>query len=266
MASTEAEPFDLACVPHAGGSARTFLRWQRSMPPSIRVVPLEMAGRGRRTRDPRPPTLTDAAVDLAARLDPRAPYAILGHSLGGLIAYEMARLLSDGAHIAPSFVVLAACRPPHLLSGSRYALLADLSDDDLIDELAPDGRIPESVRHSAMRQWFLPVIRGDIALAANYLPDPVAEPLPVNLLVWHGIADPATPPNALREWQRYTSRLFSVEAFPGGHFFIHDDLDHVADLLTAAALLVGPRPNSCQAHRTSRRTDPALVGRQGVEP
>ncbi len=253
MAISENTPLELLCVPHAGGSARTFLRWQRSMPSSIRVVPLEMAGRGRRTRDPRPSTLQDAACDLAARLDPRGPYALLGHSMGGLVAYEMTRLLYNGGHVAPSFVVLAGCRPPHQMSASRYARLASLSDDDLIDELAADGRIPASMRQSGMRQIFLPIVRRDIELVARYRPDPLDQPLPVNLVVWYGVDDPATPPNAVQEWQGYTSQLFRVEAFPGGHFFIHDDLDGVAGLL-AAASLVGPRPDSCQDHRTSLRT------------
>jgi surfactin synthase thioesterase subunit len=86
---------------------------------------------------------------------------------------------------------------------------------------------------SPMRDQFLPIIRGDIELLAGYRPDAVAQ-LPLDLLVWYGVDDPATPRCLVREWQRYTSRLCRLTAFPGGHFFIHDDPRPVADRLFAA--------------------------------
>jgi surfactin synthase thioesterase subunit len=229
------EPLDLFCLPHAGGSARTYLRWQRSMPSWVRVRPVELAGRGRRIREPRPSTLAAAARDLVPRLDTGGRYAIFGHSMGGLLAYELARLLCRSRQRLPSFVVIAASRPPHLSSPNHYAELADLPDDELIDVLANDGSVPHSMRISPMRDQFLPVIRGDIELLAGYRPVPVTEPLPLDLLIWYGADDPTTPRCLVREWQRYTSRLCRLTAFPGGHFFIHDDLRPVAGGLFAAA-------------------------------
>ncbi|MGC5363090.1 thioesterase II family protein [Streptomyces sp. DT24] len=228
------EPLTLYCVPHAGGSARTFLRWRREMPAAVRVVPLEIAGRGRRTREPRHASLQEAARRLADGIVPNGRYAILGHSMGGLIAHELARLLTDRGD-APEFLVVAATRPCHLLTPELHAPLLDLPDDRLLETLAEGGTIPEELLRSPMRQLFVPVIRGDLELIAGYRPDLEAEPLPVELTAWYGTEDPATPGDVMVGWQRHTRRPCRVEAFPGGHFFLHEHLEHVTARLVELA-------------------------------
>ncbi|MGA4847526.1 thioesterase II family protein [Streptomyces sp. G5(2025)] len=230
-----AEPLTLYCVPHAGGSARSFLRWRREMPAAVRVAPLEIAGRGRRTREPRHASLQEAARDLADGLEPSGRYAILGHSMGGLIAHELARLLTDRG-TAPEFLVVAATRPCHLLSPDAYAPLLELPDDLLLETLAEHATIPAELVHSPMRALFVPVIRGDLELIAGYRPDLTAEPLPVELSAWYGTEDATTPPEVMADWQRHTRLPCRVDAFAGGHFFLHDHLEPVAARLVELAL------------------------------
>ncbi|SDM53246.1 thioesterase II family protein [Allokutzneria albata] len=220
------EPLQVFCVPHAGGSARTFLKWQRTFPAPLRIVPLEIAGKGRRSREPRHATVREVADDLVQRMDPTGRYALFGHSMGGLIAYEMARSL------APEFVVVAATRPPHLIPSDHRASLAGLSDDDLLDAMAAAGTVPESVRNSPMRDLFVPNLRADLALVASYRPSPGAAPLGVDLNVWYGTEDATTPASVMAEWDRYTERECRTRAFPGDHFFPHADPELLARALS----------------------------------
>ncbi|MCP3803417.1 alpha/beta fold hydrolase [Allokutzneria sp. A3M-2-11 16] len=226
---------DLFCVPHAGGSARTFLAWQRTFPPEIRVRPLELAGRGRRTREPRQPTVHQVAADLAT-LDPPPRYAILGHSMGGLIAYELALTLVSQGKPPPEFLVVAATRPPHLLSPVDQATLAELPDDELLDALAANGTIPPTLRNSPMRELFVPIVRGDLRLIAAY--QPTIARLPLDIRAWFGEDDPMTPEPVMAEWRHYTSRTCTPRKFPGAHFFPHTHLpalpeDALRSLMTA---------------------------------
>jgi surfactin synthase thioesterase subunit len=224
-----ADPLTLYCVPHAGGSARSFVRWRRELPAGLRAQPLEIAGKGLRSREPRAATLREAAVDLAHRVDPSGRYALLGHSMGGLLAYETALALQALGRPGPEFVVVAATRPPHLLGHSPYApLLAAADDDALLDALAAHGRIPQEVRRSPMRHQFVPVIRGDLALLAGHRPDPDPRPLPGDLVTWYGTGDPDTPPEVMAGWRHYTAGVHLGEGFEGGHFFPHERFEEVA--------------------------------------
>ncbi|MFF8729550.1 thioesterase II family protein [Streptomyces sp. NPDC015171] len=233
---TAPDPLTLYCVPHAGGSARSFVRWRRELPSPLRAVPLEIAGKGVRSREPRQATLREAAADLAHRIDPPGRYALLGHSMGGLLAYEAARALHALGRPAPEFVLVAATRPPHLLGASPYGPLLGLDDDDaLLDALADHGRIPPELRTSPMRHQFVPVIRGDLALVAGHRPDPRPDPLPSDLISWYGTGDADTPPEVMADWRPYTRGEHRVEAFEGGHFFPHERFPEVAARLLALA-------------------------------
>ncbi|MER5193095.1 thioesterase II family protein [Streptomyces sp. NPDC002755] len=232
---TGAEPLTLYCVPHAGGSARSFVRWRRELPAALCARPLEIAGKGLRSREPRAATLREAAADLALRMDPSGRYALLGHSMGGLLAYETALALDALGRPAPEFVVVAAARPPHLLGRSAYGPLLTLGDDALLDALSENGRIPREVRRSPMRHRFVPVIRGDLALIAGHRPDPEPRPLPSDLVAWYGGEDADTPPEVMAGWRHYTRRAHTGEAFAGGHFFLHERFDEVVARLLGLA-------------------------------
>ncbi|MFJ7152993.1 thioesterase II family protein [Streptomyces sp. NPDC100445] len=232
---TAPEPLTLYCLAHAGGSARAFVRWRRELPPRVRAVPLEIAGKGVRSREPRPATLREAAGDLARRVEPPGRYALFGHSMGGLLAYETARALDALGRPAPAFVVVAATRPPHLPGGSPYGALLGRDDDVLLDALAGHGRIPPELRRSPMRQQFVPVVRGDLALVAGYRPDPVPEPLASDLVSWYGAGDPDTPPEVMAGWRHYTRGAHRVEGFEGGHFFPHERFEEVTARLLGLA-------------------------------
>ncbi|MFI5961319.1 thioesterase II family protein [Streptomyces asoensis] len=232
---TGQEPLTLFCVPHAGGSARSFVRWRREQPAGLCVRPLEIAGKGLRSREPRAATLRAAATDLAVRLDPPGRYALLGHSMGALLAYETALALHDLGRPAPEFVVVAAARPPHLLGRSSYGPLLGLGDDALLDALAANGRIPAQVRRSPMRHQFVPVVRGDLALLAGHRPDPEPRPLPSDLVTWYGDGDADTPPGVMAGWRHYARRAHDPEAFTGGHFFLHERLGEVTGRLLELA-------------------------------
>lgn len=60
----------LFCIPHAGGSAIYYSGFTACFSGAIDVQPLEMAGRGRRCREPLATSLDDISRDLFAHIDP----------------------------------------------------------------------------------------------------------------------------------------------------------------------------------------------------
>src|ERR1700761_4174716 len=107
------------CVPYAGGSAQVFHALARSMPETIEVGAIELPGRWSRRREPLLKKVNDASRSLAdeiTRLSPK-PYALFGYSLGGLIAFETARLLArDAKQQQPRALIVAAIEAPTMKS------------------------------------------------------------------------------------------------------------------------------------------------------
>src|SRR5438128_2174397 len=85
----------LFCFPCAGGTPLTYHTWNELLPSAIEVSAIQLPGRGFRARE-EPcrdlETLARAAADgLRPFLD--EPFALFGHSLGALTAFELAREL-----------------------------------------------------------------------------------------------------------------------------------------------------------------------------
>ena len=76
----------LFCLPHSGASASVYARWRRVLPDWLQVCPLELPGRGRRMDEPLQRDIKALAAQLADEIsrDLDGPYALFGHSLGGL--------------------------------------------------------------------------------------------------------------------------------------------------------------------------------------
>ena len=85
----------LFCLPYVGGAASVYEPWRGAFGDDVEVCPVELPGHQTRLREPAF-THVDALVDALAsalvdELD--VPYALFGHSLGSLVAFELAREL-----------------------------------------------------------------------------------------------------------------------------------------------------------------------------
>ena len=107
----------LFCVPYAGGSALVYKPWiadfQRQ---GIELIPLEMKGRGSRITESFYADFEEAKEDLLQMIyqyleESDHPFAFLGHSMGSLLAYELALSVSEKGFI-PSHLFLSGGQPP----------------------------------------------------------------------------------------------------------------------------------------------------------
>ena len=90
-------PLALLCLPCAGASASMYLRWRRFLPPSVRIVPVELPGRGARMGE----TFVEDFDALVARICTeqadamRGDFALFGHSMGALLVHGVTRRLQS---------------------------------------------------------------------------------------------------------------------------------------------------------------------------
>jgi surfactin synthase thioesterase subunit len=155
-------------------------------------------------------------------------YALFGHSLGALLAFELAHALNARNAAAPVALFVSGCSAPALRDSERYA--ADRSDAELVAELAELGGTSEQILENA--EWMaltLPVLRADYRIAASYRYAP-RPPFDFPLHVFGGRHDETTR-DRLDPWRSATSGPYTLDWFEGGHFFLQDAEDEVLALI-----------------------------------
>ena len=230
----------LFCFPHAGGGARTFYPWQAPLAPLAEVRPVELPGHGARLRE-EPFTLLSPLVESTYReLLPelRGPFAFFGHSMGALIAFELARLLRREQGLEPAHLLVSGSRAPQVpdLRPPTYAL----PDDEFIAELRRlEGTPREVLEQPELIALMVPLLRADFSVADRYEYSP-GMPLSCPITALGGLQDRETPRESLEAWREQTSAEFTVNMLPGDHFFLLKDqplvLQSIAQALRPAAV------------------------------
>lgn len=210
----------LLCLPYSGASATVYARWRRSLPDWITVRPIELPGRGERADEPLWTNPHDLAAFLAAEITPglTAPYALFGHSLGALLAFELAHALQERGAPAPLLLFASGTEAPAVRDDS--ASREPRSDAALKAELRDLQGTPEEVLADAeIMQLTLPVLRADFLMCGAYAYRQ-RPPLPCRVHVLGGREDRAGRA-ALEAWGR-EGTSWTLDLFDGGHFFIND--------------------------------------------
>jgi len=231
----------LFCFPYAGGSTQIFRAWAATLPPTIEVCIVELPGRGSRWREQPLIDLKTLVAALAPALleacDCR-PFACFGHSLGGLISFELTRHLRQEYGRTPAHLLISGCRAPHLPDPEPP--IHALPNPEFLAKVRSFNGTPAAVLNNAeLMELLLPVLRADFTLIETYAYQ-AEPPLDCPLTVFGGLADPKVDYSALEAWRVQTSAEFSLQLFPGDHFFLHTAQD---DLLAAVADRLRGRPD-----------------------
>lgn len=231
---TDAPRTTLFCIPHAGGSATYYAKLKSFPARHVAFQPLEMAGRGRRSREPLATNMDDIAHDLFRHIAPvarTAPYAIFGHSMGALLALLCTMQARAAGLPLPQALFVSACAPPDAMTRKSSAPVSSLSPEHLWRHVEQLGGIPTSIAASAeFRAYLTPILHADFTALDSWRPEPVP-PLPVPIAVFLGDQDAVGEPVA-RGWRKYTTGGFSMHAFRGNHFYLQDHWEALAAHMT----------------------------------
>jgi surfactin synthase thioesterase subunit len=215
------EPLTLFCFPCAGGSAATYLRWRRIVPSWLLIRPVELPGRGSRIAQARSSDFAELVERLAEELGPELParYALFGHSLGALLAFETAHRLGELLSHPPIALLIAGCAAPSRWESERYS--GTKTDADLAEELKRlNGTPAEIFAHQELLRLTLDVLRADFAVCASYRYRQ-RRLLHTPILAFGGTGDEIAR-DALADWEYQTTARTTLDIFNGGHFFLRD--------------------------------------------
>lgn len=234
----------LFCLPFAGGSASAWRDWGERLPDWVEVLPVELPGRGMRLGEAPIPALLPLVESMLTGLAPwmDRPYALLGHSMGALLAFEATRILRARRQPLPFLLAVSGYRAPHLADPEPE--LRELSDGALLDRVRGLGGTPREILASKeIFELLLPVFRADFAVTETWT-SPQEAPLALPLLVLGGLWDPRAPRPALEAWAQHAAGPLRMALFPGDHFFQRATPEPVARVLAEELSRYGPGPDA----------------------
>jgi medium-chain acyl-[acyl-carrier-protein] hydrolase len=241
LSKGENENFRVFCFPYSGGTAQVYRPLTNLLPDGVSVYAYELPGRGRRFGEEIPDRLAgiveDAFLPIKGLIE--RPYAFFGHSLGGIIAFEMARHLRKQGHPLPRHLFVSGIRAPQVPKREEEAF--SLPRQEFIDKIKELGGTPsEILENEEMLDIMIPVLRKDFQLYETYSYSQDA-PLSIPITAFGGRGDNFVTEGDIKKWSEHTSSLFEMRMFDGDHFFILDNMDNVAQLIAQAIYRLNQR-------------------------
>ena len=211
--------FRLFCFPHAGAGASAFRSWPGQLPLEVEICAVQLPGRETKLREAPITDLTGLVQKLAEVVSPYfdKQFGFFGHSMGGLISFELARRLRSEGKAGPVWLFISAYRAPQLPDPDTP--IHELPDAALLADL----RMLYGTAHSGWQdaelvELYLPVLRADLAVCETYAYAPDA-PLDCPITVYGGLEDPKVKREELAGWRVQTRCAFDLRMIPGNHFF-----------------------------------------------
>ncbi|MEU4998148.1 alpha/beta fold hydrolase [Streptomyces sp. NPDC021622] len=222
-------PVRLVCFPHAGGSATFYFPVSAALQSDCDVVALQYPGRQDRRSEPNVDDIGVLADRIAPVLEPLfdRPVVLFGHSMGAILAFEVARRLEEKGH-KPALLFASGRRAP---STRRVENVHQRDDDGIVAEMkAMSGTDAQVLGDEELLRMVLPSIRSDYRAIETYGSVSVTATVECPITALIGDADPKSTVLEADAWRSHTNAAFEIHTFRGGHFFLSSRAAEVISL------------------------------------
>jgi surfactin synthase thioesterase subunit len=226
----------LICFPFAGAGASFFRTWRARLSDRFELIPVVLPGREQRAME-EPLTDVARAIDdvlpeLGRKLAGREAPLVFGHSLGAVLAYELARRLAAESPGAVRHLVVSGSPGP---TRPRQARATGLTDEEFMAEVRKfAGYSHPALDDPEMRELLLPLLRADVEMHEAYAP-PSVTPMALPITAVRGRADDLVSADDAATWQEATTLPIARADVDGGHMYLVDAPEALFRVLEGAA-------------------------------
>ncbi len=239
LGGIELEKLKLFCLPFAGGSAMAYMSWRKQLDKRIDLKPIELSGRGKRFGEPLYHSIDEVIEDIYVQISDElygTSYAVFGHSMGAILAYELIRKIIHHTKQEPIHVFLSGRYPPYIEAEEKNVYL--LPDKEFIDSIIElGGTNKEVVNNKELLDLFLPILRSDYKLVETYKHSGSILSLNCDITVLNGKYDNCIIGKDINRWREYTNKTCSFYEFEDGHFFINKFKEDVIGIINSELLM-----------------------------
>ncbi len=234
----------LFCFPYAGGTASAFRLWSQYLHESIEVCPIQLPGREDRLGE-KPLSSLGAIIDallpvITPCLD--RPFAFYGHSMGSLIAFELARELRRSGKPEPLGIFVSGRCAPQVEDPDPP--MHKLAEDEFIEGLRNYNGTPEAVlQNRELMELLIPLLRADFEVSETYQYCHEA-PLDCPIFAYAGLAEISA--ELIDDWRHQTGGSFHSALFPGDHFFLNSDREAFVNEISNRLLSFSNKPSQSE--------------------
>lgn len=216
--------------PHAGGAAAAYRGLAAALARGgADAYVVQYPQRADRLTHPAPDTVEQLAADLFAAGDwsQIGPLTLFGHCMGAVIAFEFGRVAERHGVDVEALWVSASQAPSTIADSPRLPI----ADAEVIANMVDlGGTDPRLLADEDFIELLVRAVRADYLAFNRYACEPDAK-LAADIHTIGGRADHRIGEDMLRRWEIHTSGAFTLRLFDGGHFYINDHIDAVAELV-----------------------------------
>jgi medium-chain acyl-[acyl-carrier-protein] hydrolase len=224
---------NLFCFPYAGGSSVIYSKWKPYIEEFVNLMPVELSGRGRRISERSYSSMNEAVDDVYNIVSPLlddSPYALLGHSMGCILTFELYNRIRQCKKQEPLHLFLSGRYPPSVHRDE--ANVHSLPDDEFKEKILSYGGTPSEIfDDKEISKVFVPIIRADYKIIEEYKYTDKGEKINCDMSVFCGSRDIISTKEESLLWRDFANKSFKFYEFDGGHFFIHDYTREIADII-----------------------------------
>ncbi len=221
-------------LPHAGGSAKSYCSFKRFLPQSLKVIPMEIAGRSTRSSEPLFTDISDCCRDLLEKhrdVIASEEYAIFGHSMGTLLACELVRQAREQGLPEPEHVFLSG-----RCSADEKAMIfksdETTTDEDITDFFFSKSLFPKPAQGAEELMAMLSrILCADVRMADKCCISPEEFKFSCDITVLYGKDDEMLSAYDMHGWQRMTDGNCTVQDFEGAHFYYQENKEAVCRII-----------------------------------
>jgi medium-chain acyl-[acyl-carrier-protein] hydrolase len=138
--------------------------------------------------------------------------------MGAVISFELARYLRSAYGTAPLHLFVSGCHGPQVKR--KHLALHTLPKDRFLDELGRLNGTPTEVLNNAeIMRMMMSYLRADFEMVETYVYSP-QPPLDCPITTFGGEQDNVVSLDELVAWREHTGGGWSLQMFPGDHFFL----------------------------------------------
>ncbi|MCV7381768.1 thioesterase [Mycobacterium alsense] len=211
----------LYIFPHAGGSAAFYVPFAKAFSSDIKRIAVQYPGqheRGLTQLESIQALADDIFTMMAPSSETDRRIALFGHSMGGLVAFDVALKFESAGHPIGALFVSSCAAPGHVrhkqLQGSDHDILS------LVARVA--GTTPELLANDEFASRMMPTLKSVRTIAGYNPPPEMTVSCPIHAFV--GDDDIIVAQDNMAAWAERTTDEFSIRVLPGDHFYLNNHL------------------------------------------